>query len=149
MLLLSNILQDVCVKVSRIKQLARKGIIIAAIAIIMKSRSCGDRCSSNCCHEPGCQSIASLVDAHVYSQQCTILCQKKTAFMHSHIHHLECKLTVFFECMLCHLSSSCVHVAAPTTGGVLYECIKLNNSLRLREHKGLKLGCDEIFWVLK
>ena len=77
MLLLSNILQDVCVKVSRIKQLARKGIIIAAIAIIMKSRSCGDRCSSNCCHEPGCQSIASLVDAHVYSQQCTILCQRK------------------------------------------------------------------------
>jgi len=35
MLLLSNILQDVCVKVSRIKQLARKGIIIAAIAIII------------------------------------------------------------------------------------------------------------------
>jgi len=127
----------------------------------MKSRSCGDRCSSNCCHEVGGQGIASLVDAHVYSQKCTncafyvhfILCQRKTAFMHSNIHHLECKLTVFFECMLCHLSSSYVHVAAPTK--VLFQrggeyCTSVFSLiLRIPEHKGLKLGCDEIFGSLR
>ena len=57
---------------------------IAAIAIIMKSRSCGDRCSSNCCHEAGCQSIASLVDAHVYSQKCTKYCVREKQHLCTH-----------------------------------------------------------------
>jgi len=79
-------------------------MVYCSNSVIMKTRSCGDRRSSNCCHEAGFQGIASLLDARVYSQKCTILCQRKTAFMHSNIHHLECKVTVFFECMLCHLS---------------------------------------------